>query len=118
MKNRKRVLNIILVLIIIILVILSIVLILGGKKSREYSNFINKVENSTCKYAKDENITEAICEAYPSLCKVSYETLINREYLSKNLTNPLTNKKIEDDKYAYITITWNNGEVVCSYKEG
>lgn len=118
MKNKKRVLIIILILIIIILVILGIVLILGGKKSKEYSNFISKIETSTCKYAKDENITEAICVAYPSLCKVSYETLINREYLSKNLINPLTNKKIKDDKNTYITITWEKGEMICKYEEG
>lgn len=118
MKNKKRVLIIILIIIVILLTILLTVMVLGSMKNKEISEFEDKVESAACSYAKDENFTKEICLGYENLCKVKYNTLITRDYLSEDLLNPTTKQKISEDLASYIQISWENDEMVCTYKEG
>ncbi len=118
MKNKKRVLIILLVLIIILVTLLVIVLIFGGQKAKEISDFENEVSQAACKYASEENFTEAICNAYENLCKVGFNTLITRDYLSEDLIDPKTNTKISEDTSSYIQISFKDDKMICTYKEG
>lgn len=118
MKNKKRLLIIILAIIIVILVILLTVLIFGSIKSNKITEFENTVEKAACAYANDENFTKEICLGYENLCKVKYNTLITRDYLSADLVNPTNKQKISDDLTSYIQISWKDDEMVCTYKEG
>lgn len=118
MKNKKRVLTILLILIIAISTFLAIVLVFGGMKSKQLDEYHEKLENYACKLANDENYTEEICNGFEYLCKVKYEKLIDRGYINKDLKNPLTKKKISDDTSSYIQITWKDGKMICTHKEG
>ena len=118
MKNKKRVVIILLILIVIVLLILGTVLVCGGMKAKEISNFETEVAEAACEYASDENFTEAICNAYENLCKVRYSTLITREYLSPDLTNPKTKTQISEDTSSYVQISFEDDKIVCTYKEG
>lgn len=118
MKNKKRVLIILLTLIIILLTILCIVLFFGGLREREINEFKETVENKTCEFAKKENYTETICNSYENLCKIRFKTLIDKEYLSKDMINPITNNKISEDTDVYVEILWKDGKISCTYKEG
>ena len=118
MKDKKRVLTILLILIIVIAIILAVVLIFGGIKTKQLQTYHEKIEQATCKLAEDENYTETICEAFPYLCKVKYEKLLNSEYINKDLKNPLTNKKMSEDSKSYVEITWKNDKMICTHKEG
>lgn len=118
MKDKKRVLTILLILIIVLAIILSIVLILGGKKAKEYDKFKFKLEQATCEMATKENYTETLCEAYASLCKVRYETLIRYEAIDGNLTNPITHEKVNENTSNYVEVIWKDGKMTCTHKEG
>lgn len=118
MKNKKRVLTILLVLIISITIFLAIILIFGGIKSKQMDEYHKKLENYACQLAKDESYTEEICNGFEYLCKVKYEKLIDRGYINKDLKNPLTKKKISDDTKSYIEISWKDNKMICTHKEG
>ena len=119
MKSKKRNLIILLILIITILVVLGIVLVVGGIHNKEIMDFKKDVEQTACEYAKDENITEAICLGYEHLCKVNYETLISHDYLKADLINPLTGETISNDTASYVQISWpDSNTMTCTYKEG
>lgn len=118
MKNKKRILIILLILIVIVLVILGTVLALGGIKNNEFVEFKQDIENAACEYAENENFTKEICLGYENLCKVRYSTLINRKYLSADLVNPMTDKKISDDTTSYVQISWEDDKMICTYEEG
>lgn len=119
MKNKKRALLILLILIITILLVLGTVLIVGGIHNKDIIDFKKNIEQTACEYAKNENFTEAICLGYDYLCKVNYETLISRDYLDKNLINPLTGESISNDATSYVQISWkDNNTMICTYKEG
>ena len=118
MKDKKRVLKILMIMIIIFAIILAIVLVLGGFKAKQYEEYQNTLEQSACKMAEDENYTEAICEGFESLCKVHFDKLIIREYVDKNLKNPITHDFAANDKNSYINITFKNNQAICNYEEG
>ncbi len=118
MKDKKRVLTIILVLIIIIAIILAIVLIFGGLKNQKVENFQKSISDAACQMAEDEHYTESICEGFEGLCKVHLEKLITRKYVDNNLVNPLTKKIITDDKNSYVQISFKNNKMICTFKEG
>ncbi len=118
MKNKKRVLIILLILIIIVLSLLMIVLVCGGMKNKEISEFQTEIAQVACDYASSENFTEVICNAYENLCKIKYSTLIGRGYLDSDLINPKTNTEISEDTTSYIQITFENDKMICTYKEG
>lgn len=99
-------------------IILAVVLIFGGIKKKQLTNYHNTLEEATCKLARNENYTEAICEGFEYLCKVSYEKLINNGYISKDLKNPLSKKLASDDNKSYIEINWKSGKMTCTHKEG
>ena len=110
MKNKKRVLIILLILIVIVLAILGTVLVCGGMKNKEINEFETKVAQAACDYASEENVTEAICNAY--------DTLITHEYLSADLINPRTNEPISENTTSYVQITWEDNKMICTYEEG
>ena len=118
MKNKKRVLTILLVLIVINIIILAIVLIFGGIREKEIKIYHQTLEDATCKLVKEENYTKEICEAYDYLCKVHTDKLIARDYIKSNLQNPLTGKKASEDTNSYVNVTWEDGKAICTYKEG
>ena len=118
MKNKKRVLTILLVLIILIAVLLSIVLVFGGLREKEINKYHQTLEDAACKLAKKENYTEEICEAFGYLCEVHNDKLIAREFIKGNLVNPLTGKKASEDTNNYVKITWKDNKMKCTYKEG
>lgn len=117
MKNKKRVLTVLLILIVIIASFLALVLLYGGKKDKELNAYYETLEKATCQLVKDENYTKEICEAYSYLCKVHLDKLVNKEYINSNLTNPLTGKKASDDTKSYVEVTWKD-KAECKYKEG
>ena len=118
MKDKKRVLTILLILIIVIAIILAVVLIFGGVKTKQLQTYHKELETAACKMAKNENYTEEICNAFPYLCKVKYEKLLSNEYIKKDLRNPLTEKKMSDDTKSFIEIKWKDGKMICTHKEG
>lgn len=118
MKNKKRVLTILLILISIVTIILAIVLIFGGIREKEIEKYYQTLEDATCKLVKEENYTKEICEAYENLCNVHMDKLISREYISSNLINPLTGKKASEDTKSYVKVIWKDDKVYCTYKEG
>lgn len=118
MKNKKRVLTILLALIIIITIILVVVLIFGGIKTKEINDYHEKLEKAACKLAEDENYTEALCEGFEYLCKVKYERLIDKKYIKNNLKNPLNNKLVSEDTKSFVQISWKDGKMICTHKEG
>lgn len=118
MKNKKRVLTILLTLIIIITIILAVVLIFGGIKTKEINDYHEKLENAACKLADDENYTEALCEGFEYLCNVKYERLIDKKYIKNNLKNPLNNKLVSEDTKSFVQISWKDGKMICTHKEG
>lgn len=118
MKNKKRLLIILLILIVVLLLILGTVLALGGIKNNKIVEFKTDVEEAACQYATDENFTKEICLGYENLCKVKYNTLITREYLSGDLINPATDEMISNDTTSYVQISWEDDKMVCTYKEG
>lgn len=118
MKDRKRVLTIILVLIIIIAVFLTIVLVFGSVKTKQMNEYYANLEEVACKYATDNNYTEKILLAYSTLGKMHYDILINSGYIDGDLTNPLTHVTISDDTTSYIEIAWVDGTMICTHKEG
>ncbi len=118
MKNKKRVLTILLVLIVITAIILAIVLIFGGIREKEIEKYHQTLEDATCKLVKDENYTKEICEAYDYLCRVHMDKLIARDYIKSNLKNPANGKKASEDTNSYVDVTWKDGKVSCTYKEG
>lgn len=118
MKNKKRVLTILLVLIVIITIILAIVLIFGGMREKQIEKYHQTLEEAACKLAVDENYTKEICESFEHLCKFNNSTLIARDYIKSNLKNPLTGKKASEDTKSYVEVTWKEDKIKCTYKEG
>lgn len=118
MKNKKRVLIILLVMILIVLTILGTVLVFGGIKNKEINEFQTKVAEAACKYVNAEYNNPSLLEAYPHLSKIKYSTLINGGYLDEELINPLTGEKIKDNNTNYVEITFTDSKYVCTYKEG
>lgn len=118
MKNKKRVLTILLSLIAVVAVVLLVVLILGGSVDSRINKFKSEVEGKTCEYAQKENVNKRICEYFSDLCKVKFKTLINYKYLDENMENPLKKTTISKDTDSYVQITWEEGTPHCSYKEG
>ena len=102
MKNKKRVLTILLILIAITTIILAIVLVFGGMREKEI----------------EENYTKEICEGFDYLCKIHNDKLIARDYIKSNLKNPLTGKKASEDTKNYVEVTWKEDKIKCTYKEG
>lgn len=118
MKNKKRLLIILLILIIIVLAVLGTVLIVGGIKNKEISDFQNEVAEAACNYASSEYNNPSLLEAYPHLTKVNYSTLINSGFLSEDLIDPKTNQKISENTTDYVEITYADSSYVCTFKEG
>ncbi len=118
MKNKKRVLTILLILIVITAIILAIVLVCGGIKEKEIEKYHQTLEEAACKLANEENYTKEICEAYEYLCNVHTDKLIARDYIKSNLINPLTGKKASEDTKSYVKVVWKDSKVNCTYKEG
>lgn len=118
MKNKKRVLTILLVLICIILGILIIVTAVGGHYVKEQEKFKDILSKAACEFAEEENYTVELCNAYTSLCKVHYDKLIGKGKLDGNLKNPITKKRVSEDTKSYVEITWEKGKMICTPKEG
>lgn len=118
MKDKKRVLKVLAVLIIAIMAVLGIVLIFGSIKDKQVKDFYAEVEGNACKYAKDENLTKELCEAFNNLCKIRISTLINNEYIEESLQNPINKRNLKNDVNSYVQISWKNGKMICEYKEG
>lgn len=118
MKNKKRVLTILLILIAITTIILAIVLVFGGMREKETEKYHETLEEAACKLAKDENYTKEICEGFDYLCKIHNDKLIARDYIKSNLKNPLTGKKASEDTKNYVEVTWKEDKIKCTYKEG
>lgn len=118
MKDKKRVLQIILITILIIATILAVVLIVGGLQNKKLIDYQTKLEAAACKMADEENYTEAICEGFENLCKVHFDKLINRDYIDGSLKNPITKKAISDDTKSYVQVKFKDENMVCTYKEG
>lgn len=116
MKNRKRVLIILSVLIVILAVILVTVLVFGSIKTGEYEDYQAQIESAACEYGINNNYTEAFCIARCPW-KVYYSQLIEKEYID-DLVNPITGTKMSSDTSSYVEITWEDGEMVCTLKEG
>lgn len=115
MKNRKRVLIVLMILIIIIASALGVVLVFGGKRAKELADFKEKVENYACELAKKENYTQEICENFPNVCIIYYEELIRFEYVKSNLENPMNHREVALDKKSYVKVEWENDKAVCTY---
>lgn len=118
MKDRKRVLTVILVLIVIVAVMLTIVLVFGGTKNKQVNDYYETLEETACKYATDNNYTANILKAYSTLSRMHYDILTSSGYIDGDLTNPLTNVKVSDDTKSYIEIKWVDGTMICTHKEG
>lgn len=118
MKDKKRVLIILLILIVLITIILGIVLIFGGIRTKKITDYRERLESAACELATKENYTENICKAFPSLCIVHYDKLINSDYIDEDLKNPFNNKKVSEDTKSYIEITWQDNKMICTHKEG
>ena len=118
MKDKKRVLTILLILIIFVAMILLNVNLFGGKKAKEVRDFQAKVETAACDLAKKEGYTKSLCDNFSYLCNINFEKLINNEMIDGDLINPLTGNKIKEDNKGFVNITWNeNKEMICKYKE-
>lgn len=118
MKNKKRVLLVLIILIGLIIIILSGILICGNLKEQKIKDYYKTIEAAACKLATEENYTESICEAFTGLCKIKYEKLISRDYIKNDLVNPETKIKTGDNTSSYVEITWNNDKMICTHKEG
>lgn len=118
MKDKKRVLTVLFILIIVVACILLIVLVFGGIKSLQVNNYQSKLEQAACNMAEEEHYTETICEGFENLCHVHFDKLVSREYIDKDMKNPLTKVNAYADRNNYIDITWENDEMICTYKEG
>ena len=118
MKNKKRVLIILLTLIIIVLIVLGIVLLFGGIRNKAINDFKTEVSEAACNFASEENYTEAICNAYENLCKIRFSTLISADYLSADLINPRSNIQISEDTSSYVQISFSEDKMICTYEEG
>ena len=85
---------------------------------KQINDYHEKLEKAACKLAEDENYTEALCEGFEYLCKVKYERLIDKKYIKNNLKNPLNNKLVSEDTKSFVQISWKDGKMICTHKEG
>lgn len=115
MKNKKRVLIILMILIIILSITLGVVLVFGGKRAKEIADFQEKIENLACDLAKNENYTQEICENFPNVCNIHYEDLIRLEYIKANDKNPMNHREVVLDTKSYVKVEWKNEKVECTY---
>lgn len=88
------------------------------KKDQKIQEFYDSVEKAACDYAKKENYKETLCQSYESLCIINYSRLIESGSLKATLVDPKTNLKVSENKNAYVEVTWEDGQMVCTYKEG
>ncbi len=89
-----------------------------GKEDKKIQAFYSSVEKAACDYAKKENYKETLCQSYESLCNISYSRLIESGNLDATLVDPKTNLKVSENKNAYVEVSWKDGQMVCTYKEG
>ena len=117
MKDKKRVILIILSsLIILVSVILVIVLTMGGIVNKKIREYHHTLEVAACKYAKDYNITADIVNAFPDKAIINFKTLVELEYIKKDLYNDVKKKNAYDDS-GYVLVNWTNNQMICIYKE-
>ena len=120
MKNKLGFTIIELLVVIILIAIITLASGIGltqmleREKGKEYDKFVNKLETAACSYADALTYTPSS----QRINSVSIETLINEGYLDKELVNPKTNDKLENDKNvcknSRVTVTWSsNGLKTC-----
>ena len=118
MKDKKRVILIVLSLLILFVAItLVIILTLGGIAKKKENEYHHALETAAYKYARDYNITADIISAFPDKAIINLKTLVDLEYVKKSLTNEVKKINVYDDN-GYVLISWTNNQMICIYKEG
>lgn len=84
---------------------LSINSMLARREEDKIMEYEKNVADAACVYAELKNITSSI--------KVSL--LLSEGLLRKDLTNPITKEYITEEASNDVSITWQNGEKICSY---
>ena len=117
MKNRKWLLAIILFLIICVLAFMVFVMATGSGMYKEEQSYFLTLSEAGCNYVQDSNVTKNIWNNNPEWQKIYISTLIEKNYVKEDSTNPVTNEKARDNKKGYIKIEFEGNRYNCSYKE-
>ena len=88
------------------------------REDENISDFEKTLEEAACIYIdlSDPEIKEKKTTCKTEGCSVNVGVLIENGLLDENLQNPLTKRKIKDDKLDRITITYPDGEKTCTYE--
>lgn len=78
------------------------------QEEKEYESYVETLETAACVYAEAYDIT--------SDTSITTAELIAAGLIRTTLTNPKTDDAVVDDTTT-ITITWNNNEKKCTYKD-
>lgn len=92
--------------------------IFNKREDENISDFAKTLEEAACIYI---DLSDPEIKAKKSLCKsegcsINVGVLIENGLLDENLQNPLTKRKIMEEKLDRITITYPNGEKTCVYE--
>lgn len=114
MMNNKGFTLIEILVVVALLAVISVTvgISMSGMLSRQEENKISKyektIENAACAYAEIYNIKDN--------ADVTIDTLIKEGLLSKDLTNPKTNKSVTEYGSSKVNIIWENYEKKCEFK--
>ena len=88
----------------------SISSMINRQEEKEFQQYVELIEESACTYAEKNNLPQVSSE-------VSIDTLISEGLLSKDITNPKTDKNIEYYGSDIIGIRWIDYERICNYAQ-
>ena len=115
MKNKgftlvELIITITLIAIISVSIGVSVTGLLSRQEDDQAEEFKKTISDAACVYAELNNIT--------TTDTITVQELIDAGLISRDLTNPLNDESIMDEKYlvSNVTITWDNGLKTCSYE--
>ena len=106
----ELIITITLIAIISVSIGVSVTGLLSRQEDDQAEEFKKTISDAACVYAELNNIT--------ATDTITVQELIDAGLISRDLTNPLNDESIMDEKYlvSNVTITWDNGLKTCSYE--
>lgn len=120
MENKKGFTLIELIAVFALIAVLSVVIGINMNKlknntlEKKYNAYKDELETAACVYAYKNNKNKN----NNSIASVSFYTLIDNGYISKNLENPKTKKTVDQTPNEKIDIFYDDSEIKCVYVEG
>lgn len=94
----------------------------GKQNSKEYKDYVNKVESAACTYYEKKEYEEQrnLCKENnkSETCKIKIDLLLNKGFISEDLRNPKEDKKVTELKDQFVLISYKDGEKICKLQEG